>query len=107
MPQQAPYLGISVTLTNADQNYSLLTLLKAADPDVFSARELQIQSDAANGAAVISVGDISMSAARRAYKLTTGSSRYYRSISDDLPLAGIYLRSTLAGSVVNIELVYA
>lgn len=107
MSQQASYLGISVTLTNADQNYSLLTLLKAVDAEVFSARELQIQSDAANGAAVIAVGDINMSASRRAYKLTTGSSRYYRSIADDLPLAGIFLRSTLAGSVVNIELVYA
>lgn len=107
MPQQAPYLGISITLTALNTNYSLRALLKAIDVDVDSARELQIQSDSGNGAAVISVGDINMSATRRAYKLTTGTSRYYRSISDNLPIGAIYLRSDTNGSVVNVEMVYA
>jgi hypothetical protein len=107
MPQQAPYLGISVTLPTANTNYSLRTLLKAIDVDVDSARELQLQSDSSNGSAVIAVGDINLSASRRAYKLTTGSARYYRSISDNLPIGGMYLRTDTNGSVVNVEMIYA
>ena len=100
------YLGVSVTLVAANTNYNLLTLLRAIDPNAMSAgREVVIQNDPDNtGGPVVSVGDSEMGAGRRGYKLALGASRTYRSSQNqDVYLANKFLRSTVMGTVVNVE----
>lgn len=103
------YLGITVTLTTADTNYNLLTLLQAVDPTCPpTARELIVQSSRANaGGSYINVGDGSMGASRCGYELAVRESRTYRSNKQDVFLGAMYVRPSANGLVLNVEVMGA
>jgi hypothetical protein len=108
--------SLTVTLTNANQNYSIYELAQAitsADSvptDTPGAcRELNIQSHpgiagSGSNTADILVGDSQLSTTRIGYVLPVGGVRTYRSTVGNVNLAGIYVRSATAGQKLNLEI---
>lgn len=91
--------SFQVTLTDADTNYKLLTLVRAIDSTfVDSPAELSIQSDETNAADVL-VGGPSLAADRFGYRLNQGEGRTYQRKS----LGNTYARSASASQLLNIE----
>lgn len=98
--------AFTVTLTSANTNYRLSTLLTAIDATLpQSFYEIQLQSDPANANRVF-VGDVNLSGSRMGISLSAGNARSYNSFTDGkVDPAMIYLRSDGAGIKVNVELV--
>lgn len=97
--------SFQLTLTLADTNYNLRTLVSAVDADALaSVCELQIQSDPGNGAAVILVGDSGLSATRYGKDLRANDSALYRSSKNSIYTGDYYLRCNLAGKKINVDL---
>lgn len=97
------YVGVTVTITLANQNYNLLTLLQAIEANCPpTARELVIQSHSDNASTVL-VGDGSLSGTRCGYELALGQSRTYRSSIQHVLLGSIFVRSAGAGQKLNVE----
>lgn len=115
------YIGATVTLTNADTNYNLMSLVQGvldAETGIATGgvcpgacRELFIQSANGNTAPVL-IGDGKLSATRVGYELKNGSSavgdsRLYRSTINNVDLASLFARSGTSGQKLNIEIVLA
>lgn len=96
--------AFQLTLTSADTNYNLLTLIRAIDEDfVDNARHLSIQADPSNGSAVL-IGDTELSATRYGISLGNGEGKVY---GDGVtPVQGLrttLARSTGAAQKINVE----
>jgi hypothetical protein len=106
------YYGVQVTLTSADTNYEIYTLVEAivtvaTNPSDApgACREFNIQSDPGNdGSNPILVGDSELSATRYGYSLSAGDSRVYRSDINNVQVAGKYVRSHASGQKLNVEI---
>lgn len=97
------YVAATVTLTLANTNYNLLTLLQAIETNCPStARELLIQSHSDNASTVL-VGDAALSGIRCGYELALGQSRTYRSSIQHVLLGSIYVRSSGTSQKLNVE----
>jgi hypothetical protein len=103
------FAGIQVTLSGTPETKeSLLELLQAVEPGVPGmVRECMIQSDQANAAAIVSIGDAKLATDRYGYQLQTGESNAFRSNLQNVPLASIYVMSSVAGSKLNVTLMVA
>jgi hypothetical protein len=107
----APWMG-SVTLTNADQNYSLLTLLEALgalgddlDPSTADPRVqfIAIQADPDGGAARFWVGNSNMTATNHGVLIYPTQVWPIYSVGADLiKLKQIYLRCDVAAQRMNV-----
>ena len=93
-----------VTLTNANTNYKLYTLMNDLDPRCPArCAEVQIQANSANAGTVL-VGDGSLSATNYGKELDSldGTTVGGGSDKNGIALKNIYLRSATAGQVCNI-----
>jgi hypothetical protein len=90
--------AFQVTLTDANTNYNLLTLVRAIDSTFVDQGNISIQTDPANLGAVL-MGDSNLSATRYGAKLSGGSSMFY----EKKALRGRYARSATAAQKLNIE----
>lgn len=90
--------AIQVTLTNANQNYNLLTLVRAVDSTFVDQGRMTIQADPGNTDAVL-LGDSSLSTTRYGMSLSGGEPVFYEKGS----LLNRYARSATAGQKLNIE----
>jgi len=113
------YVAVTITLTSADTNYELLTLVNAilaaetGTSDQVQApgacRELNIQADggidgAAGNTADVLIGDGFLSTTRYGYLLHPGESRNYRGEPGQVIVSGISLRSHTDGQTVHVEI---
>lgn len=87
----------TVTLTNANQNYNLLTLVRAIDANFVDVGDFVIQADDDAGAQVYRLGDSTITASIGTIMRAGDFSAHYDS------LAGLYARSDLAGKKLNIQ----
>lgn len=95
------YIGVQVTLTSANTNYNLKTLIEAIEPMLQGqVDEATIQAD--EGTGTVLVEDASLSGTRYGYVLNPGDSRTYR-MPGRIRTGEIYLRSATAGKKVNVE----
>lgn len=95
----------TVTVTLANTNYNLLTLMQAVEAACYprSAR-LQIQLDAGAGAAKLFVGNEDVSATNYGAVLLAGQAFIFDATPQSLvSIIGISLRSDTAGVKVNIS----
>lgn len=91
--------SFQVTLTDADTNYKLLTLVREIDANfVDSPAELSIQSDETNADDIL-VGGSALAADRFGYRLNQGEGRTYQRKS----LGNTLARSATAAQKLNIE----
>lgn len=98
------YIAVQVTLTLANTNYNILSLVQAIEDTCPAAcRELQIQAATAN-ADVVLIGDAELSATRFGYELARLDSAKYRSDHSNVILGGKYARSATAGQKLNVEI---
>jgi hypothetical protein len=91
--------GIQVTLTDADTNYDLLTLVRGVDSgfkDV--ARQITIQADASNSVAVL-IGDANLSATRYGARLDVTDAL---ALTELAYLKGLNARASASGQKLNI-----
>ena len=100
------YAGITVTLTAADTNYSLGTLLAGIETGfIGTGKEVTIQLDEENVAGTyVLIGDSKLSATRRGYRLNRGESRTYRGDADVIPIGRMYVRSNNASVKLSVEI---
>lgn len=94
----------NITLTAADTNYRLYTLLNAADSRIPArCAEIQIQAATANTAKVL-IGDGGLSGSVFGKELNAESSTTIGagSNSNTVPLKNLWARSASAGQVLNI-----
>ena len=107
--------GLSVTLTNANTSYSLLTLLQTADagftdlPNEGSARcqIVTLQADLNAGGARFYIGNSGLTGAIMGSELVAGqaiSIGFYSGLNPIL-LSSIYVRSDTAGVRMNVWVV--
>lgn len=111
------YVAVTVTLTDANTNYHLLTLINAvveAEAKYAGAncpatcRELNIQGDAANNATnPVLVGDALIDGTRYGFSLLQVSSRTYRSDINNVNISDLYVRSASAAQKIHVEVVSA
>lgn len=113
------YVAVTVTLTNANQNYNLLTLVNAilaaesgTDTNIQcpgAARNVQIQSNpgidsvGANTADIL-VGDAKLSTTRIGTILSPGGFLSDRSPINNVDFGEIYARSATSGQKLNITI---
>ena len=98
-------LGFQVTLTDADTNYNLLTLVRAiASTYVDKARKVQIQAVDDAGAQVFKVGGADLGANEQGYTLTSGDfgPPFEAGGACIVGLAGMNARCSIAGKKLNI-----
>lgn len=96
------YTAVSVTLTSADTNYNVMTLVRAIDANAAADVEaMSFENDSSNASGRIRVGDINLSASRCAYSLGTSDSREYPRGAD---VGSVYARGTASGMILNIEI---
>ena len=98
-----PFLK-TVTLTAANTNYSLLTLMQALDPGQTGRLcKLTIQSDSGNGAANLYIGNEDLSGTNYGSHLVASQAVVFETVSMNLVNASqIYLRSDTNATKVNI-----
>lgn len=97
------YIARTLTLTSADTNYNVGTLLAAAlgaSLPQTNCDELLVQSEAT--ADDVLIGDATLSGSNYGYKLTPGQSRTYR--TKGMQVGWFNLRSPEAGATVNVEM---
>ena len=106
MASHVPAL-LSVTLTAANTNYSLLALLRAIDADFpAKAQMVQIQHDPAAGADLLWIGNEDMSATNHGVELVATQAFPINSLDSNLiNLGDIWLRSDGAGKRINVAIV--
>lgn len=107
MARRVPFMR-SVTLTNADTNYNLLTLLRAIDADMpMRAQMVQLQYDPTAGAGVLRIGNPSvLSATDFGVELVGTQAFSIGSLDSNLILLGdIEMRSTVAAKKVHVVVV--
>lgn len=117
------YIGITVTLTTADTNYHLLTLVNTAlaaqspgDSSIQApgtARELNLQNPVGNSNSIL-VGDANLSSTNMGVELIVGSggppstapgaSRTYRSNISNVDVGSLYVRSAGSSQKLNVEI---
>lgn len=105
--------GLTVTLTDASTNYLLLTLLQALDTDFNSpayqsCRYLCVQVDVNEGADVVSWGNVDLSSTNTGRQLVaTQFIEIFGGPGDTIALGTFYLRTTVAGTKVNVTVEFA
>lgn len=103
---------VSITLTTQDTNYRLSTLLEAVDSTFGttayrSCRMLRIQVDINEGPDVVSIGNSDISATNKGRQLVATQYVEYSGAGDIVTLDQIYLRTTVAATILNVEVLYA
>ena len=111
-----PYVAVTITLTSANTNYEILTLVNAvlalatAPSEAPGAcRVVNIQAhpgiDGSGGNTNdVLIGDAELATTRIGYVLNPGGSRAYESTSQNALVGGIYARSAGAGQKLNVEI---
>lgn len=101
---------LSLTLTDANTNYSLLELLQTADPSGFSGlgpfhvQSLQIQVDIDAGAARVYIGNSDISGTNHGRVLVATQADAQNSWQGtSVVLSAIYVRSNTATTVIHVE----
>lgn len=99
----------SITLTNANQNYNLYTLLTAVDTSFVlqhRCQALELQSDNSNGGANLYIGDPDhLSATDKGVQLVASQAFTLSMESNLIRLDDIALRSDTASILVNVTVV--
>jgi hypothetical protein len=100
-----PFLK-SVTLTAANTNYSLLSLVQAKDPGVTGrCCKLGIQLDIGAGGAHLYVGNEDLSGTNYGAVLVAGQVQVYENAAlNVINCSQVYLRSDTAGVQVNVTI---
>lgn len=100
-----------VTLTDANTNYNLKTLLEALTDWVPTAgvvpmkvREILIMADPSNAAGIVLLGDDKLSATRYGWSLIAEASVPFRSYGNNIYVGDYYARSATAGMKLGITL---
>jgi len=95
-----------LTLTTASTKYSLRTLITAIESGAPQfVGEIQLQSDKANAASKISVGDTNISTTRYGYQLEPGEGKSYGpGRMNGLDTASLYFMSDTNAVKINVEL---
>ena len=89
--------GITITLTTADTNYNLYTLLVAVDATLKPvASELLLQAGLANGDGQVRIGGSAISGSRAGVILLAGDVRVYDWRPQGVDMRQIYLRPSAA-----------
>lgn len=99
--------GYTLTLTSANTNYRLATLIAAINAaETTNVSSITISSDDAN-AGVVLVGDAELASTRYGARLLTGESMSFDTGSgiNDQSTANKYLRSATAAQVIHVSLV--
>lgn len=96
-------ISAQITLTNADTNYNIRTLVVAIIGAGTRIRgtEISLQAPSTNVADVL-VGDSSLSGTRYGKSLSIGAGYTYR-FDKALSLGNLYVRSASAGQKLNVE----
>jgi hypothetical protein len=97
----------TLTLTNANQAYSLFALMKAADVTLKYAQcaKLQIQSKVDGGAARLQIGNDDVSAVNRGVELVASQAFGIEAIELNLILLDqIFLWTDTAGLTINVTM---
>jgi len=95
--------SFQVTLTSANTNYNVLTLVRAVDANfVDRGMQISLQSDPTNttGQYILGGQDANVSATRYGWALTPGDSWTTPRFTS---LAGVYVRSGASGQKLNVE----
>lgn len=93
-------LGFQVTLTNANTNYNLLTLVRAIDADFVDVGDFVIQANDDAGAQKIKLGGADLDDTHFGQEMLAGDfSAHYKS------LLGVNARSDTAAKKLNITVV--
>jgi hypothetical protein len=91
--------SFQVTLTSANTNYNLLTLVRAIDDEFVDHGDVSIQAAETNGGTVLT-GDSALSTTRYGAELAAGMSSFY----DRGHLHGLYARSSTAAQKLNLQI---
>lgn len=100
------YVGTVVTLTSANTNYNLLTLIQALTG--YSGANgmvawLHLQATAGNAGAIL-IGDASMTGSVFGFSLAAAANHIYGPfVMSALSLANIWVRSASAGVTLSVE----
>jgi hypothetical protein len=92
-------LSFTVTLTNANQNYNLLTLVRALSAAFVDQGDFVIQADDDAGSQVYRIGDSTISSTAGTTMRAGDFSAHYKS------LLNLYGRCDTAGKKLNIQVI--
>ena len=102
------FAGIQVTLADKTKSYNLFDLLSAIDSSVCPLpRYLNLQSDPANMATVIYVGDVNIKITptkRFAFSLGAGDTKPYGpNTMGTIPIGEVYVQASDDSALLNVE----
>jgi len=91
--------SFTVTLTNANQNYNLLDLVRAEDPNFVDRGDMVIQADDDGGAQIYRIGGSTLSDTEYGARMLAGDYSPHMN-----SLRGVYMRCNLAAKAVAIQI---
>lgn len=95
-------VGYQVTLTSANTNYNLLTLVRAIDAGFVDQGEMFVQADPDGGAQIFLLGDSNLASGRYAVKMVAGNTTDTLTQIGDL--GGTYARCDTNSKKLNISI---